>query len=71
MRWLVGMALAVGLGLNLTALWLWWVAALHGWRVTLVWNEVGEQWVEGVGLHAGIGLLGWALWKVSNGNDGS
>lgn len=63
-RWIVGAALVLGLAFNLTALLLWWTAALHGWQVNLVWNERHEQWVEGVGLHAGVGLIGYALWKV-------
>lgn len=66
MRWLVGLMLAIGLGLNVVALLLWWVAALHGWHVTLIWNEMGEQWVEGVGLHGGVPLFVWALWRVAN-----
>lgn len=65
MRWLVGLMLALGLALNLVGLWLWWLAALNGWRVTLLWGTLHEQYGEGVMLHVGVVLFIWAFWSVS------
>mgnify|MGYP001615903218 CR=1 FL=1 len=58
------MALAFGLGLNVTALILWWVAAFNGWEVNLIWDMFNEQWIEGITLHASIWLFVCAFVSV-------
>ncbi len=54
MTWL---ALTLGLTGWLSWLMVWWAAALQDWRITLAFNAVGEQWVEGVLFHAAAVII--------------
>ena len=58
-------AIAVGLGYNVTLLWLWWSASKSEWRILVEFNAANEALLEGVLMHLSLGVLGaFFLYKL-------
>ena len=63
---LLGNVIAFGMASIVTMTFFWWMAAFSTprWVVTVVFNGIGEHWIEGILLHWGIFVMVAAIWYL-------